>query len=96
MSRQKINGISAIGPMAMSLAALVFVIVAVTTGWGMATKDEGVAAHIFQLLIALQLPLIITFVVTADCSRWVRVATVLGMQAVALALAFAPVAYFRL
>ena len=96
MSRQKINRISAIVPTAMSLVAFLLVIVAVTTGWGHDTKDEGAAAHIFQLLIALQIPFILTFLVTADWSRFARVAAVLSIQAVALVLAFAPVAYFKL
>ena len=95
MSRQKINRISAIAPTAMSLAAFLLVIVAVTAGWD-DPKDEGAAAHIFQLLIALQIPLILVFLVTADWSRFPRVAAVLSIQAVSLALAFAPVAYFNL
>jgi hypothetical protein len=96
MCRQKINRISAIAPTVMSLAAFLLVMVAVTTGWGHDAKDEGAAAHIFQLLIALQIPLILVFLVTADWSRFALVAAVLSTQAVALALAFAPVAYFNL
>jgi hypothetical protein len=96
MPRQKINRISAIAPIAMSVAAFLLVMLAVTTGWGQNTKDEGAAAHIFQLLITVQLPVILAFLVTADWSRLARVAAVLSMQVIALAVAFAPVAYFNL
>ena len=93
---QKINGISAIAPIVMSLAAFLVVLAAVTTGWGQDTKDEGAAAHVFQLLIALQIPLILAFLLTADWSRLTRLIAVLSLQVAAIALAFAPVAYFKL
>jgi hypothetical protein len=93
---QKINGIGAIAPIVMSLAAFLVVLAAVTTGWGQDTKDEGAAAHVFQLLIALQIPFILTFFLTSDWSRRVRLIAVLGLQVAAIALAFAPVAYFKL
>jgi hypothetical protein len=96
MYSQKINRISAIAPMAMSFAAFLLVLAAVTTGWGQDPKDEGGAAHVFQLLIALQIPFILAFLVTADWSRLTRVAAVLSVQVAALVLAFAPVAYFKL
>ena len=55
MPRQKVNQISAITPFVMSLLAFVLVLVSVATGWDRGTKDEGSAAHIFHLLIALQI-----------------------------------------
>lgn len=96
MSRQKINRFSAIAPMAMSAGAFLLVLLAVTTGWGLNTQDEGAAAHIFQLLTALQTPFALVFLVTADWSRFAHVVAVLSLQAIALAVAFAPVAYFNL
>jgi len=96
MYSQKINDIGAIAPIVMSLAAFLVVLMAVTTGWGQDTKDEGAAAHVFQLLIALQIPFILAFLVTADWSRLMRLITVLSLQVAAIALAFAPVAYFKL
>ena len=45
MYSQKINRISAIAPIVMSLAAFLVVLAAVTTGWGQDTKDEGASAH---------------------------------------------------
>ncbi len=96
MPRQKINRISAIAPFVMSLSAFILVLVAVATGWGKGVRDEGSAAHIFQLLIGLQMPFILAFLVTADWKRLMRVAGVVSLQAAAVALAFGPVAFFKL
>jgi len=96
MSRQKINRISAILPVAMSLLAFVVVLLAVSTGWGMIPGDEGAAAHIFQLLIVLQMPFIVAFLATADWGKWRWVTSRMILQAGAIVLAFSPVAYFKL
>ena len=56
MSRPTINRISAITPFVLSLSAFLLVLVAVATGWDKDAKDEGSAAHIFHLLIAVQIP----------------------------------------
>jgi hypothetical protein len=63
---------------------------------GRGMTDEGSAAHIFHLLIALQLPFIVAFLVTADWKRFVRAAATAGVQVAAIVLAFAPVAFFKL
>ncbi|HEX4614962.1 MAG TPA: hypothetical protein VH230_03515 [Stellaceae bacterium] len=96
MRRQKINRVSAIAPFVMSLSAFILVLVAVATGWDKGLKDEGSAAHIFQLLIALQIPFILAFLVTADWKRFMRVAGIVSLQVAAVALAFGPVAVFKL
>ena len=96
MRRQQINRVSAIAPFVMSLSAFILVLVAVATGWDKGLKDEGSAAHIFQLLIALQIPSILAFLVTADWERFVRVAGIVSLQVAAVALAFGPVAVFKL
>jgi hypothetical protein len=96
MARRKINRISAIAPLVMSLSAFILVLVAVTTGWDQGIKDEGSAGHLFQLLISLQIPLIFTFLVTADWKRFMRVVGIVSLQAAAVALAFGPVAFFKL
>jgi len=64
MNDQRINKVSAIAPVVMSLLALAMVLVVVTTGWQRDVKDEGTAAHLFQLLIVMQVPFILTFVTT--------------------------------
>lgn len=58
--------------------------------------DEGTAAHIFQILMAAQIPIILFFAV-----RWLprsprQALEVLALQAVAAFAALAPVYYFRL
>ena len=96
MDRQKINRISGIAPIVLSLMAF-GVIVSVLTGWGKdVAGDEGAGAHIFQLLIVAEVPFILVFVATADWKKVGRVAGLIALQAAALVLAFAPVAFFKL
>lgn len=96
MDRQKINRISGIAPIVLSLMAFGVVMVAVLTGWEKGYADEGAMAHIFQLLIVAEVPFILVFVATAEWNRVVRVAGLIALQAAALVLAFAPVAFFKL
>ncbi len=96
MDRQKINRTSGIVPIVLSIMAFAVVIVAVLTGWGKGDADEGAAAHIFQLLIVAQAPVILVFVATADWRKVGRVAGLIALQGAGLILAFAPVAYFKL
>jgi hypothetical protein len=51
---------SALLPLALSVAALALVLGHVASG-GVREADEGTAAHLWQLLMALQLPLIALF-----------------------------------
>ena len=69
MDRQKINRMSGIIPIVLSLSAFGVVIAAVLTGWGKGYADEGASAHLFQLLIVAQVPFILVFVVTANWKR---------------------------
>ena len=96
LDRQKLNTVSGIIPMLLSLGAFALVIFAVMTGWDKGDPDEGTPAHIFQLLIVAQVPFIMVFIATADWAKARRVARMLALQAAALAIAFAPVAIFRL
>ena len=70
MNRQKINRISAIMPVILSLLALLDVMFVVITGWERHLKDEGAAAHIFQLLIVAQTPFMLAYFATANWSGW--------------------------
>jgi len=96
MTREAIHRLSGRVPVAMSLLGLAIVLAVVGTGWQRRLPDEGAAAHLFQLLVVAQAPLILLFLATADWKRWREPAAWLGLQAGALALALAPVAYFRL
>lgn len=95
-NRVQINRISGFAPIVLSLLAFGVVIVAVITGWDKGSADEGSAAHIFQLLIVSEVPCMLLFIVTAEWKRVSRVAGLIGIQAVALVLALAPVAIFQL
>ncbi|MBV8888098.1 MAG: hypothetical protein JO305_00340 [Alphaproteobacteria bacterium] len=96
MPHPKINRICTLMPFVMSFSAFLLCLVAVATGWDKGLHDEGSAAHIFQSLIALQLPFIVVFLLTAEWNRLSRVAGTAGLQIAAAALAFGPVAFFGL
>ena len=93
---------SAFLPLAMSLAALL--VVSITFSYGFAhghwppqrEPDEGTAAHLWQLLMAGQMPILAFFAI-----KWLPKAPrqtlyVLAMQAGAALSAMAPVFYFNL
>ncbi|MEO7050836.1 MAG: hypothetical protein ABI128_04150 [Rhodanobacter sp.] len=89
---------SAFLPLAMSVAALVLVLVHVATVGVAAARqpDEGATAHIFQLLLVAQVPLVAFFAI-----KWLPRAPrifvpVLALQAVAVIAALAPVYFFNL
>ncbi len=89
---------SAFLPLAMSVAALVLVLahVAVVGVAAARQPDEGATAHIFQLLLAAQMPIVAFFAI-----KWIprspRISLpVLALQAVAIIAALAPVYFFNL
>ena len=93
---------SALLPLAMSLGALATLFVAAMYGFAhdghglVREPDEGAAAHIWQLLMAGQLPLLLFFAI-----RWLPRAPrqtlyVLALQAGAVLAAMAPVYFLGL
>jgi hypothetical protein len=87
---------SAFLPVAMSLAALLLVLVSVALFGAAREADEGTAAHLWQLLVAGQLPLVAFFAI-----RWLPRAPrsalpVLAVQALAFLAALAPVYFLHL
>jgi len=86
---------SALAPVAMSLAALATVIVHAVR-FGVAREaDEGAAAHIWQLLMAGQVPLVVFF-----AGKWLPAAPrealpVLALQIAAALAAMFPVWWFN-
>lgn len=96
MSRHKIHLLGTITPFIMSTLAFLIVLAVVTTGWERNLKDEGVAAHLFQILIVAQLPFIIAFLVTANWERRVAAARPLLFQFLAISVAIGSVAIFKL
>lgn len=92
---------SAYLPVAMSLAALAMVLSAVAVGLArgghiVRDPDEGSIAHLFQLLMTVQWPIMLFFAV-----KWLRRAPrptlgVLGLQAAAWLAGCAPVYFLHL
>jgi hypothetical protein len=82
--------------MMMSVAALAIVLVHLARYGTAREADEGTAAHLWQILMAGQLPIIAWFAI-----RWLprnprATVWVLALQAVAGLAAMAPVFYFGL
>ena len=87
---------SAFLPIAMSAAALALVLGHIALSGGAREADEGTAAHLWQLLMAGQLPVVAYFAV-----RWLprtpgTALRVLALQAIAVLAACFPVYWFHL
>lgn len=87
---------SALLPLLMSLAALAVVVAHVTTAGAAPEKDEGAAAHLWQLLMAGQLPIVALFAL-----KWLprnprKALLILALQAGAGVAALAPVFFLGL
>ena len=87
---------SALLPIVMSVVALVLVVAHIAIFGAVREPDEGAAAHIWQMLMAGQLPFILFF-----AAKWLPQAprpaiAVIVLQAVAILAACAPVYYFNL
>lgn len=87
---------SAFLPVAMSLTALVFVLAHIAIFGVVHEADEGTAAHIWQLLMAAQMPIIAVFAI-----KWLprtpsHALLVLALQAGAAIASIAPVFFLNL
>jgi hypothetical protein len=87
---------TALLPMAMSLVALTVVIVSVGTSSVVHQTDEGAAAHIWQLLMCGQIPILLLF-----AAKWLpraprQTVCLLVLQAGAALAAMAPVYFLNL
>lgn len=87
---------SAFLPIVMSLAALATVLIFLAMFGIVHEPDEGTAAHIWQLLMGLQLPVIAFFAI-----KWLphaprQALIILALQAVAALAAMAPVYLLKL
>ncbi len=84
-------------PIALSLAVLATMLTSIALfGPPTPEPDEGTAAHLFQIWLALEVVLITLF-----AGRWLARAPkqtwwILALQVLAVAAACAPVAYFHL
>ena len=96
MPSQPIKQPSAVLPIAMSLAALVIVLVHVARYGGAREPDEGTSAHLFQLLMAGQLPVVACFALKWLPRLPAQTLGVLALQLGAALAAFAPVYWLGL
>jgi len=87
---------SAFLPAAMSLAALATVLVHVVLVGTAREADEGTAAHIWQLLMALQVPIIAYFAINWLPRAPGQALLILAVQAGAALAALAPVFFLNL
>jgi len=102
MRGQRINRVSGIVLIVLSLAALLTVL----SGYRVSFKpfsiytqppepDEGAAEHIFQLSIVALAPTILLFLATVDWKRPLRSARPLAFSAAAVVLAFGALYYLE-
>jgi len=82
---------SAFLPLAMSLSALATVLVFVFLHGTAPQADEGGAAHVWQLLMAAQVPIVLFFAIKWLPRSPMKAAPVLALQIVAALAAVAPV-----
>jgi hypothetical protein len=87
---------SAVVPVAMSLCALSVVLLAIANDSAKPQPDEGTAAHIFQILVAGQLPFLGWFALRWLTRDFKTALPVLALQMLALAAASFPVWYLGL
>jgi hypothetical protein len=96
MNVSRMNQPSALLPIAMSVSALALVLGHVAIFGVVHEADEGTAAHLWQLLMAGQVPVVAYFAL-----KWLprapgQALRVLALQAVAALAACAPVYWFKL
>jgi hypothetical protein len=87
---------SAFLPIAMSLVVLATLLVSLATSGLVRESDEGAVAHIFQLLMAAQAPIVVYFAITWLPRAPRQALSVLALQAVAALAALAPVFLLKL
>jgi hypothetical protein len=86
---------SAIIPVAMSLGALALVLVHIATAGIAPQADEGTAAHLWQLLMATQMPVLFFFAIKWLPKARRQALRVLALQVAAIVAAAAPVVLLK-
>jgi len=87
---------SAFLPLAMSLVALALVLGHVALLGVVHEADEGTAAHIWQILMAAQVPIVAFFAIKYVPQKPKQALLVLALQIVAALAACAPVFFLKL
>jgi hypothetical protein len=89
ISRRQLNFVCAGTPLAMSILALALVVIAMVSGAGRGSGGgEGAGAHLFQLLIVLQAPIIAGFLISSDWRRPLEPLRAFALQVMAILAAF--------
>jgi hypothetical protein len=96
MNRSIFKVPSAIVPLVMSLVALAVVLAHLALASAAPQADEGPAAHLFQLLLAGQAPIVAFFAIKWLPRLPAETLMMIGLQAGAAMLALAPVIIFNL
>ncbi len=87
---------SAFLPVAMSLTALAVVLSHILIYGIVREADEGTAAHLWQLLMAGQLPIVAYFALKFSPQAPGKALRVVALQCAAAFASFAPVYWFKL
>ena len=87
---------SAFLPIAMSLVALTVVAIHVAIFGGAREADEGLAAHLWQLLMVAQIPIVVIFAIASLRRSPLNASVILALQIAAAAAAVAPVYFLGL
>ena len=87
---------SALLPVALSLVALALVLGHVALFGVVHEADEGTAAHLWQILMAVQVPIIAFFALKYVPQKPKQALMVLALQIVAMLTACAPVFFLKL
>ena len=95
MRVQQVNRVSGKVVIVLSLIALFTVMSGYLQSPHPPEPDEGTAAHIFQLSIAILVPVLLLFLITADWKQPLRSARPLAIPAAALVLAFGALYYLE-
>ncbi len=82
---------SAFVPVAMSMAALAIVLVHLILSGAARQADEGAAAHLWQVLMAAQIPIVAFFAIRSLPQSSQSALPILALQVVAALAALAPV-----
>ena len=91
MTRSILKHPAAIAPILMSAIAIAIIAGQIAIAGTAPQRDEGTAAHVWQLLMAAQVPLIAIFAATTFPRAARQTAIVLAVQAAAALAAMAPV-----
>ncbi|MDO8548338.1 MAG: hypothetical protein Q7R71_01560 [bacterium] len=83
-------------PIALSLAMLAYILIYISMLGIIHETDEGTGAHLFQIWLVLEVPMVAFFAVKWLPQRPKQALVVLAIQIVAVLAACAPVFYFQL